>query len=522
MSTRLLETDTSPGCPASRHFGRKLAIWPLLGTLLLLSGCAEMKGWVHKGFKVGPDYFKPAAPIADAWIDFNDPRVISDGQGVDHAAWWQSFNDPVLDGLVHASYQQNLPLRVAGMRVLEAQAQRRIAAGEIFPQFQESFGQYNHVQLSQAGNSIGITSIPRTLDLWNTGFNVGWELDVWGKFRRQIESADANLDAMIENYDDVLVSLIAETARAYVDLRQFEQRLAYAQANVEAQEGSLKIAEARFRAGETFEIDVTMSTSVLEQTRALVPLYEMGTRQAGIRLCQLLGIPSRDLYSELGPGKIPQAPPEVIVGIPAELLRRRPDVRRAERDVAAQSALIGVATADLFPEFTINGTINWQAGEFPDLFTGAANAGSIGPAFNWKILHYGRIRNGILVQDARFQQLAIQYQQKVIDANAEVEDAIVSFLKTQEQVQSLRKGVTATQRSLELANIRWREGQESYLPIFIFQSALVTEQDGLAAAEAEVAVSLIRLFKALGGGWQIRYGYAYDDIPPMHEEASEP
>jgi NodT family efflux transporter outer membrane factor (OMF) lipoprotein len=472
-----------------------------------------MQGWVRQGFKVGPDYFKPAAPIAEDWIDFNDPRVISDAQCVDHAAWWQAFNDPALDTLVHSVYQQNLPLRVAGMRVLEAQAQRRIAAGQFFPQFQEAFGQFNHIKLSQAGNSAGVSGIPRRIDIWGTGFNVGWELDVWGKYRRQIESADANLDALIENYDDILVTLIAETARAYVDLREAQQRLAYARANVKAQEGSLKIAEARVRAGETFEIDVTMSKSVLEPTRALIPLYEQQSRQAVIRLCQLLGVPPRDLSGELGPGKIPVAPPEVVVGIPAELLRRRPDVRRAEREVAAQSAQIGVATADLFPEFSINGTISWQANQFPDMFTSAASGGSIGPAFNWKILHYGRIRNNILAQDARFQQLAIQYQQQVIDANAEVEDAIIAFLKSQQRVQSLRLGVAATQRSLELATTRWQEGQDSYLTIFIFQSSLVSEQDGLASAEAEVATNLIRLYKALGGGWQLRHAYDDTELP---------
>jgi outer membrane protein TolC len=250
-------------------------------------------------------------------------------------------------------------------------------------------------------------------------------------------------------------------------------------------------------------------------------LYEQQSRQAVIRLCQLLGVPPRDLAGELGPAKIPEAPAEVVVGIPAELLRRRPDVRRAEREVAAQSAQIGVATADLFPEFTINGTLNWQANQFPDLFTSAANGGSIGPAFNWKILHYGRIRNNILVQDARFQQLAIQYQQEVIDANAEVEDAIIAFLKSQERVRSLRLGVASTQRSLELATTRWREGEDSYLPIFIFQSTLVTEQDGLAAAEAEVATNLIRLYKALGGGWQIRHAYTYAELPPPTEVSED-
>lgn len=483
---------------AHRHF--------LLLGCVLLSGCAELGSWLHNDFKVGPDYFKPAAPIADQWIDFNDSRVISDAHSIDDAAWWTALGDPALDRLMQVSFSENLTLRAASMRVLQAQSQRAIAAATLLPQFQEAFGSYQHFQLSNAGNALGVSTgiLPRTFDNWSTGFNASWELDVWGRIRRNLESADANLDASVENYDDVLVTLLAETAVAYTEMRAFEQRLAYARANVKTQEGSLAIAQSRFKNGAVSELDVTQAQSNLAQTQALIPVLRKGLRLANNRLCVLLGTPPRDLLPELGPAPIPKAAPEVIVGIPADLLRRRPDVRRAEREVALHSAQIGVAVADMFPTFRITGSLNWQAQQFPELFHSAANAGNIGPTFNWNILNYGRIRNNVRVQDARFQELAIRYQQTVLEANAETEDAIVSFLESQARVKALADSVTASERSLELALKQYREGDTDFNRVFNLESALVQQQDQLATAEAEVATSLVRIYKALGGGWQIR------------------
>ncbi len=492
-----------------------------------LTGCAEFGHWLHNGFQVGPNYGKPAAPVAEQWIDFNDPRIISDAHLVDDAAWWTTFGDATLDDLVRSSYDGNLSLRAAGMRVLEAQSQRAIAAGLLLPQFQEAFGQYQRMQVSRAGNAAGVVATPiRAFDFWQTGFNVGWELDVWGRFRRNLEGADANLDVTIEDYDDVLVCLLAETAAAYVELRAFEQRLAYANANVETQQGSLRIARSRFENGAVSELDVTQARSNLARTQSLIPVLRRGARQANNRLCVLLGTPPRDLRPQLGPGEIPSPPGEVVVGVPADLLRRRPDVRRAERQVAVQSAQIGVAAADLFPAFAINGSLNWQAANFSDLFSSGANAGSIGPVFNWNILHYGRIRHNIRVQDARFQELAITYQETVLQANAEAEDAIVSFLEAQHEVEALTESVVATQRSVELSLTQYREGAIDFNRVFSLQSNLVQEQDRLATAQADVATSLIRIYKALGGGWQIRLdqypaGLDWDASPPELEPLTE-
>ena len=487
--------------------------------VLCVTGCAEFRQWKDNGYKVGPNYFKPGAPVAAEWIDFNDPAVISESNAVNDAAWWESLNDPVLNRLVNQAHQQNLSLRAAGMRVLEAQSQRAIAAGLLYPQTQQGFAGFNHVQVGTVGNAAGIGAVPfRSFDLWSSGFNVGWEMDVWGKFRRNLESADANLDASIENHDDVLVCLIAETAAAYVEMRAFQKRLQYASENVAIQQASLKIAESLFRNGDDSELGVTQARSNLAQTQALIPVLKKGLRLANNRLCVLLGTPPRDLSPELGDGTIPVAPAQLIVGIPAELIRRRPDVRREERRVAEQSARIGIATADLFPAFTINGSINWQANNFSDMFSSAANAGFINPSFNWNILNYGRIRNGIAAEEAVFQELAIQYQDTVLNANAEVEDGITCFLNAHEQVASLQEGVQASKRSVEIGNDQFREGEADLFRVLYLQTILVEQQDQLASAEAEIALSLIRTYKALGGGWQIRFGQGSSaGVAAVHE-----
>lgn len=522
----VLDLPVLPAKPAAMGgtpgFGNAMckAAWTrhvFIVSCILLSGCAEFHGWAHNGFKVGPNYARPAAPIADQWIDFNDPRVISDAHFVDDHAWWNTFGDPALDHLMQRTFSENLSLRTASMRVLEAQAQRGIAAGALLPQSQQAFGQYQRIQLSNVGNAFGIPVLPfRAFDNWTTGFNAGWELDVWGRIRRDLESADANLDASVEDYDDVLVCLLAETAAAYTEMRAFEKRLEYAHANVATQQGSLAIAQSRFDNGAVSELDVTQAKSNLAQTQALIPQLEKGRRLANNRLCVLLGTPPHDLGPELGTGNIPRAGAEVVVGIPADLLRRRPDVRRAERQVAIQSAQIGVAAADLFPTFAINGTLNYQAQDFSNLFSSAAMGGVIGPSFNWNILNYGRIRNNIRVQDARFQELALAYQQTVLEANAETENAIVSFLESQNQVKALAEGVVATTRSVELAMVQYREGDIDFNRVFNLESTLVEQQDKLAEVEAEVATSLMRIYKALGGGWQIRLQH-HGAYPLDHE-----
>ena len=269
-------TDQQPGrrsLPPRWHRGLALVSWSTL--LLVMSGCGPLKNWHHNGFKVGPNYGRPAAPVADAWIDAYDQRVRSDLP--DYPAWWEAFNDPRLSELVRSTYEQNLTLRTAGMRVIEARAIRGIAVGGLFPQKQTAFGNFRRDQLSTTtagiGQFIGQGPFPfaRLQNTWSTGFDAYWELDIWGRFRRSIEAADADLDASIEDYDAILVALIAETAATYVDYRTAQQQLAYARANVETQKGSLTIAETKFEHGAANELDAKQALANLKNTEQLVP-----------------------------------------------------------------------------------------------------------------------------------------------------------------------------------------------------------------------------------------------------------
>ncbi|MGI9428076.1 MAG: efflux transporter outer membrane subunit, partial [Bythopirellula sp.] len=483
------------------------------------TGCVgHLRNWCKNGFKVGPDYCKPAAPVACDWIDAYDERVRQEFS--DNPAWWTVFNDPVLNGLIEETSSQNLPLRVAGMRVLEARHLRQIAAGNIFPQFQEGFGQYSRAEVSEnafpTNRLAGLGfAVPSAVDNWTTGFDAGWELDVWGRFRRAIEAADANVDASTEDYDAILVTLIGETATAYLDYRTAQQRLEFAEKNVTIQEGSLEVSEVQFRNGGVTELDVTQAKTNLQQTRQLLPLFRTQQRLANNRLCVLTGIPPQDLSARLGVQPIPFTPADVVVGIPANLIRRRPDVRKVERQVAAQSALIGVAAADLFPSLSIVGAVQIQAEDFSDLFESASTASFIAPGFNWNLLNYGRLTNNVRVQEARFQQLAIAYQQSVLEANAEVENAIVAFLESQQRLIEVQGAVEAAERSVELGLTQYQDGAIDFNWVFNLQTALTSQQDQLAEVRGDVAKSLVAVYKSLGGGWQIRLGAGQGMSMPM-------
>jgi NodT family efflux transporter outer membrane factor (OMF) lipoprotein len=388
-----------------------------LSPALLACGCTSLSEFVHNGFKVGPNYERPPAPLAQAWIDASNPGVKS--VSGDYSAWWTVFGDPVLDDLVRTAYAQNVTLRVAGTRVLEARAQRAIAVGTLFPQKQTATGTYTHTQVS--GN---IANVPpkRFFDDWATGFNASWEIDFWGKIRRTIESTEDLVESSVDDYDNVMVTLISDVATAYVQYRIFEQQIAYTQENVRIQRGSLRIATARWKSGQTSQLGVAQASSLLEQIEATIPLLEIGLRQANNQLCVLLGIPPTELAARLGPRDpiVPRSPPEVVVGIPADLIRRRPDLRSAERLIAAQNAQIGVAEADWYPAFFINGSFGYEAKDLAKLFGSKSFTGQVGPAFQWNILNYGRILNNVRLQDFKTQELVAVYQQNVLAAAREV------------------------------------------------------------------------------------------------------
>jgi NodT family efflux transporter outer membrane factor (OMF) lipoprotein len=478
--------------------------------LVLLAGCTGPLEYVRNGFKVGPNYHEPPAPVAKHWIDAGDQRVRS--ETADLSKWWNVFNDPALNSLVCSAYQQNLSLRVAGWRVLEARATLGTDIGNLFPQTQDMTGDYQWHGLSKnAANNFlllppfpGVLPFKRWYGQWDYGFGLAWELDFWGRFRRAIESDEANLDASVDHYDDVLVTLLGDVATNYVNLRVTEQRIKYAQENADLQRETLKIVEARLRAGTTTELDVAQARSTLEQTEATIPELRIALRQYSNQLCILMGIPPEELVKRLGEASIPTAPTEVAAGIPADLLARRPDIRQAERLVAAQCAQIGVAEAALYPHISITGNFAYSAEFTKNLFTPGALNGAVGPTFTWNILNYGRLWNNVRLQDATFRERIATYQNTVLTAANEVENGLATFLHAQERTRLQAASVDDALLAVKIGLAQYRAGTVDLTRVTQLEQTVAQLQDTLALARGEIATGLITVYRALGGGWELR------------------
>jgi len=516
-------------CPRRVHLGAAPLKGGILAALLLVfcTGCTGWREYLHNGFKVGPNYKPPCASVASHWIDSADIRAEEDPEILKH--WWTVFNDPKLNELVSRAYRQNLSLREAGFRILQARASRAVTAGEILPQRQIASGSYTRnamAAISPVGPGIG-----RFSDSWNYGFSLNWELDFWGRFRRAIAAADANLDASVADYDDVLVTLLGDVAGNYVIVRTTQERIKLLDANTELQRGIVKFIDDRLKAGfRQTELDLDQAVSTLRQTEAAIPQLEITLREAENNLCILLGMPPADLAEMLGTGPTPMPPPEVVVGIPADLLRRRPDVRRAERLAAAQAEQIGIAEAELYPAFSINGNFGYTAKDFPDLFRSTAFNGSVGPSFQWNILNYGRIVNNVRYQDLRFRELVVAYQNTVLQANREVENGLVEFLRAQRRSKLLDESVVAARKATNIVVEQYKKGATDFNRYALIEQNLVTQQDLAAQARGEVSQGLIAVFRALGGGWEIRLGggvaapapTAPEELPTPQPEENQP
>jgi NodT family efflux transporter outer membrane factor (OMF) lipoprotein len=486
-------------------------------------GCIPLAGWSVSlvgalglgGCTVGPDYQRPDATLNEAW------QAVSTATAETNARWWESFNDPQLTSLVEAALAQNLTLRAAGLRVLEARAARGIAVGQFFPQQQSIFGDLTGQELSQ--NDVGAGG-DRSFWTDSLGIQAAWELDFWGKFRRGIEAADAEVQLSVADYDAVMVSLAGEVAANYILIRSLQERLGFACANVSLQEETLALTDTRFRAGAVSELDVATARTTLATTQALIPDLENSLRQTTLALCILLGRPPSDLAAELAPaggvaGKVPEAPGEIAVGIPADLLRRRPDVRAAERFAAAQSARIGQATADLFPQISITGATGFASSTYSsprdpglgDIFDANSFAGFIGLEVNWPVLNYGRIRGNIRVQDARYEQAVANYQETVLRAAGDVEGGLSEFLRSAERAKFLTEAVEASRRSVELSLVQYRTGAVDFIRVNDAQTQLVAQEDSLVVSRADIALGAVRTYRALGGGWEVRQGREFID-----------
>ncbi len=495
-----MESMTSQNCVVSAN--NFLSIVSSIFFIMLLSGCVAL----------GPDYEQPEADVESNWLESEDSRILSE-QPAD-PKWWQSaFHDPVLDQLIETAFKQNLTLRSAGLRVLQSQQQLAIAIGNQYPQQQRITG--------FAGREKDEGT---TFDDYNFGFNVSWELDFWGRFKRQIESASAAADASVADYDDVLVLLISQVAQTYVLICTFKERLKAANNNIKLQEKSLRIAKAKFDAGDVSELDADQAESLLYNTKATASTFEISLQQFKNSLAFLLGKPPHDLNYLLGEKlTIPSAPADIALGMPQDLIRRRPDIRGAERVLAAQSAQIGFAITELYPHFFIGGSIGTNATSTGDLFKKDSEVWDIFGAFEWNIFNYGRLRSNVRLQDALFQQLLVDYLNTVLQAQVDVENAIIAYLKSYEQLDSYRIAYEASQRSVEISTAQYQNGLVSFNTVINTLRDNVQQQDLLSSTQGNVATNLVLVQMSLGGGWEIRGNQNPVDLLPatMKDEMRE-
>jgi multidrug efflux system outer membrane protein len=451
------------------------------------------------GCAVGPDYRPPVMQTLGAWGHGEQHGVTR--APADLTAWWRQFDDPMLNTLVERAMGDNLDLKIALAAVREARALRGTAAADRYPTINAS-GSYARVR-----DSENTRPLPRGFDpehnLFVVGLDASWELDVWGRVRRSVEAADATLEAAEDNRRDVLVIVMAEVARNLVEVRTAQQRLLIARSNIQTQQEVVDLTRVRLQAGLATEVDVSQALTLLATTQAQIPALQVSRDQAIHRLAVLVGTPPATLLDELRRvDRIPSAPPIVPVGLPSDLLRRRPDVRRVERELAAATARIGVATADLFPRFSLTGTLGVAAVDAANVFSGGSRFSSIGPQVVWPVFAGGRLRASIRVQEARQEAALARYEQTVLEALADTENALVAWGEEHARQQRLAEAVDASQVALTLSRELYVRGLADFLSVLDNQRSLYAAQDQRVQSEGTLVVNLIALYKALGGGWE--------------------
>jgi NodT family efflux transporter outer membrane factor (OMF) lipoprotein len=451
--------------------------------MVLISGCTSL----------GPDYTRPKADIESNWLEIEDRQITSE-PSIGPQWWKTAFHEPDLDTLVETALRQNLTLRSAGLRVLQSQQQLAIAIGNQFPQEQQATGMASR----QKANDI-------TFSNYSLGFNLSWEADFWGRFRRQVESASAQLDASVADYDGVIVSLVSQVAQTYILIRTFQDRIKVTRENVKIQAESLRITRVKFDVGQVSELDADQAESLLNNTRATVSSLEVSLQQLKNSLAILLGKPPQDYnYLLVDKGEIPSPPAKIALGMPQDIIRQRPDIRSAERQMAAQSAAIGFAESELYPHFSIGGAIGTNADNTGNMFDSKSQIWNLSSMFEWNILNYGRLKSNVRLQDALFQQLLVDYQNTILQAQGDIENAIVAYLKSHEQLLSYQLAADASQRAVNVATIQYQEGAVGFNTLVNTLSANVQQQDILSSTRGSVATNLVQVYKALGGGWEIR------------------
>jgi len=471
----------------SRILYIKTSSWfAVVSLIVVVTGCVT----------VGPDYIRPEVQVSKDWHSQLRGGLSSkekDAQTL--AVWWTVFNDSKLSGLVERATKGNLDLKKAQARIREARARRGLVTASLFP----SITATGSTSRSHSSKETGSGS---TSSLYAVGFDAAWELDIFGGTRRSMESAQANLEASEEDWRDVLVSLLAEVSINYVEVRIYQARLASAEANLKTQEETHQLTVWRNQAGLSDEVDVQQALFNLENTRSKIPTLRTGLEEAMNRIAVLLGEQPGNVNEELNKREpIPVTPLDVAVGVPADIMRQRPDVRKAERELAAQTAQVGVATAELYPKFKLNGTIGLDAFSLGNLFLSGNTNYSFGPSITIPLFAGGSIRKNIEVQSAIQEQYLIVYESAVLSALEEVENALVAYAEEQSRRQALSTATKAAKEVVEMAKIKYETGLTDFSVLLDAERSLLSAEDELVQCEGKVTLNLIRLYKAMGGGW---------------------
>ncbi len=469
------------------------------GTLVLLLAGASSTIFLS-GCAAGPNYHPPKTEVSAAFANGSQTNMAAAPTAV---TWWQGFNDAILNGLVTRAVATNQDLRIATAHVLEARALRMGAVADLFPVANANAGWTGSLS-SRDSSPYPLSYSQRELNLYNVGFDATWELDIFGRVRRSIQADTADVAATVATRQDVLVSLISEVARNYFELRGSQNQLAVARANAENERETLDLTATKFRAGRATQLDTARARAQLEATLALIPPLEAAVKHSIYRLGVLTGQQPTALEPELAPAApIPALPPLVKIGDPASLLRRRPDIRSAESVLAGATARIGVATADLFPRVTFNGSLGLQATQIERLFQGGAETYSFGPSITWSALDIGHVRARIKAANARTDAQLAAYEKTVLNALEETENALVDFGREQVRRDYLRTSEHSATEAMTLARQRYEGGIDDFLPVLDAQRTQLAIQAQLAQSETRTATSLVAIYKALGGGWEI-------------------
>ncbi len=453
---------------------------------LLFSGCIA----------VGPDYKKPETQLPDAWHQAVVADLESGESNLTH--WWKVFNDAMLNDLITRVSTNNLDLKTAAARIEQAAALRGVSASQYYPSIFAD-GSASAVQTTEARTPAGVD---REGELYNAGLSMAWELDLWGRIRRSVESADASLQANVENYRDLMVVLYSQVAGTYIEIRTLQLRIRLAETNLKAQEGTMKLTRNRYDTGLVPLLDVSQAELNRSRTASSIPLLQQQLVVAINRLGVLAGEMPYALSEELSaPAEIPSASAAIVSGLPSDLLRQRPDIRRAERELAAQHARIGATRAELYPTLYLPGALVLESSDAGDLFDSGSTAYSFGPQVRWNLFSGGRIRNSIRAEEAATRAALHSYEQTVLLALEDVEDALAAYANEQDRIQSLETAAAAAEKSVQLVTELYKSGLTDFQNVLNMEQALLIQQDELALSRGLVSTYMVAVYRSLGGGW---------------------